>query len=625
MMTERTTMKQTTLRRTILTTIILLALCGSALAGNNIWTTSGPLTSGTGDRVIHAFAVSPDGTLFCGTGGGFVYSYTIVTPPAAGFTGTPTSGGAPLAVQFNDTSTGSVAMWNWSFGDNSWFNTTDSTARNATHTYMAPGAYTVSLTVTNAAEVSDMLSRGDYIAVALPVPTVSTIDPATGINTGSVAATITGTNFNTTPTFTTTVRLTRAGETDITVSGLTPTSGTTIDVTLPITGAAAGTWYVTVVNPDGQESAQIVGFAVTKPGMLPAPSVGSINPATGINTGSVAATITGTNFNTTPGFVSTVRLTRAGETDIIVPGLTPASGTTIDVTLPITGAAAGTWNLVVVSPDGQESTESVMFEITTTMPTPVPTTVPTTSPSSGGSSSSGTSGSGGSDDDYWGTSEFPLMTVTVNIGGDSKAWQAIVTGTKLTDLIVTGTVQPGSGNNLTAPPGTVYQYISLVPARYTSITKAVINFTVPQAWLDENHIAPGSIVLYHQTANGWDALPTTVLSTKDGTVYFSAQSTGFSLFAITGTPAGTAPVTAATTQGIIENVVHAPIPAAVVKAPVTTQTTAPPATSPQPAASLPLLNIVLVIAAIGVLAGGGFMARRWWIRRQNPALFREYD
>jgi PKD repeat protein len=624
MMTERTTMKQTILRRTILTTIILLALCGGALAGNNIWTTTGPLTSGTGDRVIHAFAVSPDGTLFCGTGGGFVYSYTIVTPPAAGFTGTPTSGGAPLAVQFNDTSTGSVGMWNWSFGDNSWSNTTDSTARNVTHTYTVPGTYTVSLTVTNAADVSDTLSRGDYIAVTLPVPTVSTIDPATGINTGSVAATITGTNFNTTPTFTTTVRLTRAGETDITVSGLTPTSGTTIDVTLPITGTATGTWYVTVVNPDGQESTQIVGFAVTEPGMLPAPSVGSINPATGINTGSVTATITGTNFNTTPGFMSTVRLARAGETDITVSGLTPASGTTIDVTLPITGAAAGTWNIVVISPDGQESTESVTFEITATTPTPVPTPVPTTSPASGGSSSSGTSGSGGSDDDYWGTSSsLPLMTVTVNIGGDSKAWQAIVTGTKLTDLIVTGTVQPGSGNNLTAPPGTVYQYFSLIPARYTSINKAVINFTVPQAWLDENHIDPKSIVLYHQTANGWEALPTTVLYTKDGTVYFSAQSTGFSLFAIAGTPSAATPVT--TTNQQVSTAVQTTAPAPAAKAPVTTQTTAPPATPAKPAAPSPLLNLVLIIAAIGVLAGGGFMVRRWWIRRQNPELFREYD
>jgi hypothetical protein len=219
----------------------------------------------------------------------------------------------------------------------------------------------------------------------------------------------------------------------------------------------------------------------------------------------------------------------------------------------------------------------------------------------------------------------PLMTVTVNIGGDSKAWQAIVTGTGLRDLIVTGTLQSGSGSNMTAPPGIVYQYISLVPARYTSITKSVINFTVPQSWLDENHIEPKSIVLYHQTANGWVALPTTMLFTKDGTVYFSAESTGFSLFAIAGTPTALTPATIATMQEIKSAVVQTPAPAAVAKAPVTTQTTVPPATTPQPSASSPLLNIVLVIAAIGVLAGGGFLARRWWIRRQNPALFEEYD
>jgi hypothetical protein len=221
----------------------------------------------------------------------------------------------------------------------------------------------------------------------------------------------------------------------------------------------------------------------------------------------------------------------------------------------------------------------------------------------------------------------PLMTVTVNIGGDSKAWQAIMTGTKLSDLIVTGTVQSGPGTNQTAPPGIVYQYISLVPARYNTITKAVIHFTVPQSWLDENHIAPKSIVLFHQTANGWEALPTTVLYTKDGTVYFSAESAGFSLFAIAGTPTVLTPPEVTASLVIANPAVpeSAPAPASFVETPVTTQTTAPPAATPQPAAPSPLLNIVLIIAAIGILAGGGFMVRRWWIQRQNPALFREYD
>ena len=53
--------------------------------------------------------------------------YIIATgsAPVAGFSATPTSGTAPLVVQFNDTSTGSPTSWNWSFGDGKWFNTTD--------------------------------------------------------------------------------------------------------------------------------------------------------------------------------------------------------------------------------------------------------------------------------------------------------------------------------------------------------------------------------------------------------------------------------------------------------------------------------------------------------------------
>ena len=48
----------------------------------------------------------------------------------------PTSGTAPLAVLFTDTSTGGTpSMWNWRFGDGSWFNTTDINQRNQTYIY----------------------------------------------------------------------------------------------------------------------------------------------------------------------------------------------------------------------------------------------------------------------------------------------------------------------------------------------------------------------------------------------------------------------------------------------------------------------------------------------------------
>jgi len=223
-----------------------------------------------------------------------------------------------------------------------------------------------------------------------------------------------------------------------------------------------------------------------------------------------------------------------------------------------------------------------------------------------------------------------VRNVTVNIGGDSRAYQAVVDGTGLKDLIVTGTVQNGPGTNWIAPSGIVYQYISLVPARYTTITNAKILFSVPQAWLDENGVDPSTIVLYHLTENGWQVLPTTIVSTKHGTVYFSATTSGFSLFAIAGTPGSTA-----TTATTILPTTQAADPAAMygdlymaedaaeimTTAPVTTQTTAPPA-SPEPAAEQPpVMGVLLVIAVMGILAAGGFLARRWWLHRQNPTLF----
>jgi PKD repeat protein len=71
-----------------------------------------------------------------------------LTPPAptptASFTASPTSGTAPLTVQFTDTSTGSPTSWSWSFGDG-----TSSTQQNPTHTYANPGTYTATLTASN--------------------------------------------------------------------------------------------------------------------------------------------------------------------------------------------------------------------------------------------------------------------------------------------------------------------------------------------------------------------------------------------------------------------------------------------------------------------------------------------
>lgn len=74
-----------------------------------------------------------------------------VSPPVADFSGTPTSGPAPLTVTFNDASTGAtITNWFWDFGDGG---TTNITTIAVVHTYAA-GTYGVTLIVTGPDGVS---------------------------------------------------------------------------------------------------------------------------------------------------------------------------------------------------------------------------------------------------------------------------------------------------------------------------------------------------------------------------------------------------------------------------------------------------------------------------------------
>jgi PKD repeat protein len=101
----------------------------------------------------------------------------VSVPPEAQFTGTPTSGTAPLTVNFTDQSTNDPEAWSWSFGDGG-----TATARHPSHTYESPGTYTVTLTATNAAG-SDSETKVGYITVSaetLPPEAQFTGTPTSG-------------------------------------------------------------------------------------------------------------------------------------------------------------------------------------------------------------------------------------------------------------------------------------------------------------------------------------------------------------------------------------------------------------------------------------------------------------
>jgi len=91
-------------------------------------------------------------------------AYISVSEPApvADFSGTPTSGNAPLVVSFSDSSSGSITSWSWDFGDGG-----SSTSSNPSHTYSSAGTYDVSLTVTGPGG-SDSVTRVGYISVSVP-------------------------------------------------------------------------------------------------------------------------------------------------------------------------------------------------------------------------------------------------------------------------------------------------------------------------------------------------------------------------------------------------------------------------------------------------------------------------
>jgi PKD repeat protein len=86
------------------------------------------------------------------------------TNPTAAFSGAPLSGMQPLEVTFTDASVpaegDTITGWAWTFGDGG-----TSTDQDPVHVYADPGTFDVSLTVTTAAEASDIETKTGYISV----------------------------------------------------------------------------------------------------------------------------------------------------------------------------------------------------------------------------------------------------------------------------------------------------------------------------------------------------------------------------------------------------------------------------------------------------------------------------
>jgi len=98
-------------------------------------------------------------------GAGRINAYNAVSggcDVSADFSGSPTSGCAPLTVDFTDLSTGTgIDGWDWTFGDGG-----TSTAQNPSYQYNNPGTYTVTLTASSSSQgCNDVATKTGYITV----------------------------------------------------------------------------------------------------------------------------------------------------------------------------------------------------------------------------------------------------------------------------------------------------------------------------------------------------------------------------------------------------------------------------------------------------------------------------
>jgi PGF-pre-PGF domain-containing protein len=279
---------------------------------------------------------------------------------AAGFNAQPVTGIAPLEVQFTDAteSNGAITSWNWSFGDGTWFNTTDGGLRHPSHVYVIPGTYAISLFVSEG-HMSSTQEKPGHIIVLPPMQA-----PA-------------------------------------------PHEMALMAVQPPHPAA----------EPPEIEAAASDHAVTEKPA------------------------------SSGPGVI-------AGDSSVSVPSGYPAVSS-------------------------QES---------------------------------------------------------VNVGGESAISKVTVTGTGISSIIVTGILRADPGPSCDPPSGQVYQYIDLTPARYSSISSVTVEFSVPGSWLESRHLAPNDVTLYHQEGKGWKALPLLQVRIHGDTISYTAQSPGFSLYAIAAGP-----------------------------------------------------------------------------------------
>ncbi len=312
-----------------------------SLTANNQSTTGGVFT----ETALRASVLPGTQALTLNVANATVGPNALAVPPVIGSL-TPTSGPATGGTPVTITGSGFTGTTGVTFGGTpgTAFTVVDDTTITVTTPAHAPGATDVVVQGPNG-------DSGPGTFTFLAAPTIGSLTPTSGPETGGTAVTITGTGFT--------------GATGVTFGG-TPATGVTVvnDTTITATSPAhaPGATDVVVQSPNGDSGPGTFTFVAL-------PAISSITPPSGPVTGGTPVTITGT------GFTGATGVTFDGTPGV---GFSVTNDTTITVATP--AHAQGPVDVVVQHPIGDSAPGTFTY-----LPLPVITGVaPANGPETGG-------------------------------------------------------------------------------------------------------------------------------------------------------------------------------------------------------------------------------------------------
>jgi PGF-pre-PGF domain-containing protein len=613
----------------------------------------------------------------------YITAYDPFVPGAtANFTQNTTQGLTPLAVLLTDTSNGSPTSWNWSFGDGTY-----SDSQNITKTYQTGGYYAINLTIWNANTSRssklgyvDVWNRtsNDFIAnqtsgnVTFPVLFTDTSHNATswywifdGMNTSTSQDplfeyavpgiySVNHSSSNAHNTFWT-------NKTNYIVAYL---PFATVPVAYFTGTPASGIFPLTVQFTDnslGSPMSWNWSFGDGNYSTLQSPS--HTYAFAGTFTVSLNATNSaGSNLSTRTNYINV--------TSWIIPPTASFSGIPASGAVPLTVqftdtsngsptswnwsfgdgsyntsrnpshtySVTGTYTVSLNATNSAGSNTATRVNYITVSATPAVTPTPLSSdsdtprfvPTTGAATETGVRAGERITLPFAGNLEaddtVPVVVVAISL----------VPSIDLQGVMVSAIQAPvGLTTKIPGNPLAYYLDITIKWVREDAVKEGNIRFSVDDGWLKDQGITPADLVMMRYHDNTWNELPTRMEKYSNGRYYYVATTSGFSYFAVTRkgaaapTPTPTLTSLVTITQQIKSESTTIATPRPATPIPVRTKqvitTTTVPPVSPAVSPEFPIIWIVFGVAGFTGFFISIVVIRRWWIHRQNPALFRKYD